>query len=66
MSVNRNRVHEVAAFLEGTCGSLDDVTTEAERDDMEFLRELDEQVFCLRLVRLVVCRRGEFRGRYLL
>lgn len=44
--MNLDRVHEVAAYLEGSAQSLDDVATEAERADTKFLLSLDEQVFC--------------------
>lgn len=40
------RANEVAAELVGSCKSLDDVATEAERDNMAFCQALDALVLC--------------------
>ncbi len=44
--VNQVRLAELAEELRGTCKSLEDFATEEEQNDTEFLKALDEQVFC--------------------
>lgn len=46
MAVDEKRVQALAEDLLGTAQCLDDFITEAEFNDLEFLKSLDAQVMC--------------------